>query len=262
MIQKAACCSGIFLLCILISSILCCKSGSPESPEASKTASLEISIDNEPVLLTYNWNKSKLEGKINITLFERNGVGCNVDSIDVYFLWLNSTYEPMSCDCEKLNPYGSFKRAVKLSTEKLYEGIRISVKGIDDNGHSVSKSEDFSLEDLPGLKGNYKGQIAGTQLGWMPFTSTIYLNIEQDGKNFSGNWSTALGTSGTFEASFIAISEDEWEFEMDATQYNPGYGEYAAEGKITEWGRYLIGSFKGSSGDFGEIDATFSAGRR
>ena len=165
MIKKASKYSVFLLLCIFISTNLSCKSGSPESPEVKKSANVEISIDNEPVYLTLNWYKEMLEGNVTITLRESNGVGCTLDSIEVKFLYRNYTYEPKTLGGAKLSPYESVQVSTKLSTETLYEGIRIFVKGTDDNAHSMSKSEDFALEYLPGLKGNYQGEITGTQLG-------------------------------------------------------------------------------------------------
>lgn len=243
---------------------------SPESPTPAekKYANLQITIAREPVYLIFNWSSYDAtgeyiwKGKINVVIHEINGVKCDIKSIDLKFARQNYTYEPSSFVGGILNAYGKLEIPINLSASYGgYEKIRIVATGTDENGHSISASKDFSIENLPGVDGTYKGEIAGTQFGWIPFTSVLTMNIKQENKKISGTWHTEQGTSGTFEGEFDTEGELSWQFDLDATQYNPSYGIYKSTGQIKNWGYYLIGSFKGESGSFGKIDASFSVNR-
>ena len=213
----------------------------------------------DSIFLIYNWDNQQHSLSINVILSEMNGVRCNISEVELSFILQNQTYEPSSFPGGNLSPYGQLQLQINLSTENLYDSIRIVAVGVDENGNNLYESRDFSIEYIPNIEGTYKGDVSGSQNG-NSLNMTVTFKIKQEGKNLTGTWVTSANTSGTLEGEFEK-SGNKWIFTADVTQNSPIYGLFKADGKIKDYGSYITGSYSGTAGSI-YVNANFKVYRK
>ncbi len=105
-------------LCLTFAS--CKKIPTSPVPEETKHSILQITISSEPVFLIFNWpayyaDGLPFKGETTVAISEINGVGCEIDRIDLKFAYQNGTYEPSSFEGSRLSSYGKLERSINLS---------------------------------------------------------------------------------------------------------------------------------------------------
>jgi len=247
--------SAILFFVISIISSFYCKSGSPESPNIRKSSVIQISIENEPVYVKYNWNNGNHCLSTKVIISETNGVTCTIDRVNAMFVYQGATHEDQSFTGGNISGYGKLELSVNMCTEHDYEQLRISIKGKDSNDNSLSCEEDFSIEYIPNLEGIYSGNISGTQNG-KPLNMNVTFKIFQEGKELSGTWVTTGKSSGTIEGEFSGTK-----ITADVIQEKPCDGTFKGSGQIKNYGEYVKGEYSGTSSCTGYIDAKFTVYR-
>jgi len=247
--------SVILLFVISIISSFCCKSGSPESPDIRKSSVIQISIENEPVYVKYNWDNGNHCLSTKVTISETNGVTCTIDRVNAMFVYLGASYEQVSFSGGDISGYGKLEVTANMCTEYEYGQLRISIEGKDSNDNSLSSEEDFSIEYIPNLEGIYSGNISGTQNG-RPLNMNVTFKIFQEGKELSGTWVTTGGSSGTLVGEFSGTK-----ITADVIQEKPCDGTFKGSGQIKNYGEYIKGEYSGTSSCTGYIEAKFTVYR-
>jgi len=245
----------VLLILISIISSFYCKSSSPESPDIKKSAIIQISIENEPIYLKYNWNNGTHCLSVKVIISETNGVTSTIDRVDAMFVYQGATYEKQSLSGGVISGYGMLEVTVNMCTEYEYEQLRISIEGKDSNDNFLSRSEDFSIEYIPNLEGIYSGSISGTQ-GGRPIKMNVTFKIFQEGKELTGTWITTGGSSGTLEGQFSGN-----QITADVLQEKPCDGIFKGTGQIKNYGEYIKGEYSGTSSCSGYVDAKFTVYR-
>ena len=142
------------ILILLFLSLSFCKSPASPKHEVKPTAVLIITVDRTPILMEWGYYTKLwwMEPRVNVS--ETRGVGVNVTEAKVEFVYQNRAgYEPQTVEGGRINANQSQNYWLSVGTEYTYDGVRFTIKGNDDNGHSISKQKDFPL--------HYVGQIKG-----------------------------------------------------------------------------------------------------
>jgi len=129
--------------------LLSCKSPeSPETPEIKPRAKIEISLGNAPVVMYLNSNGCWYPewGKPKVIISETNGVGCTISTVKLELMYQGSPCWPITEEGESIGPYGSFSVIFwDFYVCYKYNKIKITAKGGDSNGYSISESAFFDL---------------------------------------------------------------------------------------------------------------------
>jgi len=79
-------------------------------------------------------------------VIEGNGVGVDVQSVRAEFVKGSSVYDYLDFSPRRLGAYGSFTLdIIKQIYSRNCTHLRVKVQGKDDNGHSISKTQEFTL---------------------------------------------------------------------------------------------------------------------
>ena len=135
---------GVLILVICFAS---CKKNSPTIPEIKQTANLTISVTSTPILMTWNFAVELWYIGSIVHVSETIGVGVDVTQLKMVFIYQGGKYEEQSMDGSRINGYGTQSYLVSVGTIcNVYEAVEFSVKGQDDNGHTVSRTKQYNLK--------------------------------------------------------------------------------------------------------------------
>jgi hypothetical protein len=103
-------------------------------------------VNKEPIVIVF----SKLLGygacEPTITVMEGNGVGVNIQTIRIEYCIGSSVYDSLDLSARRLEANGYFRLDLfRQIYSRNYTRLRVKVQGRDDNGHSISKTQDFAL---------------------------------------------------------------------------------------------------------------------
>lgn len=133
----------VFIITILIIFLILCKS--PERPEIKKQAILEIAVQYEPIIFSYNNFHESWCCSNCVILSETNGVGGHITSAKLVFVYKNKEYESYTFEGRTFKPYESWKVCDTICTVYEYDQIKITVKGTDNNNYSINVSKYFNI---------------------------------------------------------------------------------------------------------------------
>lgn len=126
----------------LILLFLSCKS--PQSPEeVLPRASITISLSIDPC--GFVWDIDGYFVISDVILAETNGVGCNIPTVTVSFLYNGQLYEFRTLEGGRINAYNTLRVALAGGTQVTYPQLRITINGGDDNGYDISQYADFDI---------------------------------------------------------------------------------------------------------------------
>ncbi|HEB34725.1 hypothetical protein LCGC14_0591980 [marine sediment metagenome] len=132
------------LIILLVLPFYSCKS--PASPEILPKAILEISMEYEPVVFSYNWLLESWCIINCIILLETNGVGGNISFMKAEMMYQGVVYETKSfIDNYNFNAHESMARCEFGCTIYEYDTMRITVQGVDSNGYTINVSKTFDV---------------------------------------------------------------------------------------------------------------------
>lgn len=134
---------SLCLSLILLFSLHSCKS--PASPEVLKRATISISLSSDPVVFIWNSFLGVYVGAFDVIIAETNGVGCTISTVKAQWLHSGILYDSATLEGGHINAYGTLRVSYAGVTILLYDQIRITVQGGDDNGYNISQYKDFNI---------------------------------------------------------------------------------------------------------------------
>ncbi len=133
----------IFLVLVFIFSACSKKAESPFSPEIKPRAVLTITMQYEPIIF-YNWIFAWCCSNC-IIITETNGVGGNIESARLEFIFSGQAYEAKNYEGGAFGARDSWTSCDDYCTVYEYEKIRITIAGTDANNYTFSFSRDFDI---------------------------------------------------------------------------------------------------------------------
>jgi len=136
------------LLILFLSSACSSDSGTPTSPSVplKKTAVISITVNKEPIVIIFSTLLDYGACEPTITVMEGNGVGVDIQTIRIEYCIGSSVYDSLDLSARRLEANGYFRLDLfRQIYSRNYTHLRVKVQGRDDNGHSISKTQDFAL---------------------------------------------------------------------------------------------------------------------
>ncbi len=131
---------------ILLFSLHSCKSpASPEPEKILKRATISISLSSDPAVFIWDSYFQGYFGTIDVILAETNGVGCDISTVKVSFLYAGQLYESATLEGGRINAYNTLRVTFDGGTPVTYPQLRITINGGDDNGYNISQYKDFNI---------------------------------------------------------------------------------------------------------------------
>lgn len=133
-----------FILALFSFLFYACK-GSPYSPEITKTAIIDITVDPDPLL--FHWHPELNYGTFtcDVTLSEKNGVGLKISKTSFEFSWEGRVWGEWVLFTGRLEPFESTKIHYGGSVIREVDEVRVNVEGKDDNANKLEKIETFAV---------------------------------------------------------------------------------------------------------------------
>lgn len=137
----------IILCTILLNFCSSSTSPEPENPDSTLTAEIEITVDQEPILMRWNpqtemWRMTPLA-----TITEKNGVGVDITTGRFEFVLGDvGNHEPQEISGLRIEANATFTTVFDLSTANRYDKVKVTISGTDDNNHAINVSFEFNLQ--------------------------------------------------------------------------------------------------------------------
>jgi len=135
----------LFLLLILL--FMACDKKDPVSSASAvkKTANLTITVDETPILMTWDYWVELWYIDCYVTASETTGVGVDISRAQMWFIYQDQKYEEQSINGFRLNGHSSYMLNIRAGTEYHYEEVEFYIEGRDDNGHLVNRRKRYDL---------------------------------------------------------------------------------------------------------------------
>jgi len=125
-------------LLILIWAATCfysCKSR--ESPEGSKKASIDISVEPDPVEFYWYSSEGYAEFECFVTIYERVGVSANITKVTFDCLYENKVQAEFTDRGGRILAFSHIRIPFRGQVEGKVDQVKITAEGTDGNGHRV-----------------------------------------------------------------------------------------------------------------------------
>jgi hypothetical protein len=137
--------SLIFLLISLLFLFFFRSCKSPQSEDILKKAVIIMAVDRTPILMEWEFWTDLWCMEPALAVGETNGVGVTVTEAKSEFIYQGAAYEPQTIEGGRINANESFTLYLHICTQYFYEKVRFTIRGTDDNGHSITKIKEYDL---------------------------------------------------------------------------------------------------------------------
>ena len=138
----------IFILfLILVWAAICFYScRSPESPEGSNKASIDISVEPDPVEFYWYSSEGYAEFDCFVTIYERVGVPASITKVKFYCLYENKVQAEFKDQGGRILAFRSMRLRFRGRVEGKVDQVKITAEGTDGNGHRVYVVKTFLVK--------------------------------------------------------------------------------------------------------------------